>query len=201
MQYFKYGQEEIDYLSNKDSQMKKAIKEIGFIKREVNSNIYQSIVQSIVGQQISTAVQKNIMKKLKDKFPKFDANAIFEASDEELRSLGLSFRKVNYIKEFSEKVVLGELNLDKLKTLTDDEVIKILTSLKGIGLWTAEMTLLFSLERPNVFSYGDLAIKRGLQRLYGLENITKELFEYYKNLFSPYCSVASLYLWKLSSNK
>lgn len=198
IKYFEYGNKEIDYLSSKDEKFKKAIKDIGIIKREVNPNIYQSIVRSIVGQQISTAVQNSIMNRLVTMFPSFDAKSIALASDEDLRSLGLSTRKVTYIKEFSQKVFKGELDLDKLKTLSDDEVTNILTSLKGIGPWTAEMTLLFSLQRPNIFSFGDLAVKRGLQNLYGYETVTKEIFEHYRKLFSPYGSVASLYLWELS---
>lgn len=197
-QYFKYGSKEINFLSQKDKLMKKAIEEIGIIKREINPNVYQSIVRSIIGQQISTAVQKSIMQKIKNAFPSFDATSISKASIEELRALGLSERKAIYILEFSQKVVSGEMNLEELKFLDDLEVIEKLTSLKGVGPWTAEMTLLFSLERPNVFSFGDLAIKRGLQKLYGHETITKEIFEYYKNLFSPYCSVANLYLWEYS---
>lgn len=195
IKYFKYGKKEIDYLSNKDEIMKKTIEEIGFIKREVNNNIFQAVVQKIIGQQISTQVQLAIIKRLKEQFPLFNAEVLSKASFEQLRNLGLSSRKVTYIKEFSEKVYNGSFNLEQLKTMSDEDVIKTLTSLKGIGIWTAQMTLLFSLERTNVFSYGDLAIRKGLKILYGHDKITKEIFEYYRNLFSPYCSVASLYLW------
>lgn len=199
--YFTYSQQEIDYLSNKDKKLKKVMELIGFIKRPVNHDLFQSITQSIVGQQISTAVQKNIMNKLKDRFPLFNAYEVNKVSLEELRSFGLSMRKAIYIKEFSEKIVNKQLDLEKLKTLSDDEVVQVLTSLKGVGPWTAEMTLIFALERKNVFSFGDLAIKRGLSKLYGHQEITRELFEKYRKQFSPYCSVASLYLWEISSNK
>lgn len=199
--YFTYGAKEINYLSSKDKQFADVIKEIGIIKRAVNPTIYESIVQSIVGQQISTTVQHNIMRRLRENYESFDALTFINADEEELRSFGLSYRKISYIKDFSAKVTHGEINLETLEQLSDEEVIHLLTTVKGIGRWTAEMTLLFALERQNIFSFGDLAIKRGLKIIYGYEEITKEIFAKYRKLFSPYCSVASLYLWEVSSRK
>lgn len=198
MKNFKYGEKEINYLSQRDEKLGQKIKEIGIIKREVNHDIYKSIVRSIIGQQISTTVQKVLTSRLKKQVGVITPKTINLISDEALRELGLSSRKIKYIKMFTTKVISGELDLNNLKTLSDQEVIKALTTIKGIGIWTAEMTLLFSLERPNVFSFGDLAIKRGLMVLHNYPEITKEIFEKHRKLYSPYCSVASLYLWELS---
>lgn len=85
--------------------------------------------------------------------------------------------------------------------MEDEEAISYLSSLKGIGRWTAEMILLFCLQRKNIFSYNDLAIQRGLKMIYHHKKITKDLFEKYKRRFSPYCSVASLYIWHVSGNR
>jgi DNA-3-methyladenine glycosylase II len=90
------------------------------------------------------------------------------------------------------------LNLSELSTLSDGEVIRKLTGLRGIGLWTAEMMLILCMERPDVLSWGDLAIRRGMSELYGLENLTKSQFEAYRKIYSPFGSVASLYLWAIS---
>jgi DNA-3-methyladenine glycosylase II len=92
----------------------------------------------------------------------------------------------------------GSFNMEELKDLQDSEVIKKLSSLNGVGIWTAEMLLLNSMERPDIVSRGDLAIIRGMIKLYGHPEITKEQFEEYKSRYSPYGSVASIYLWRLS---
>ena len=87
-----------------------------------------------------------------------------------------------------------------INTMTDEEAIAALSSLKGIGVWTAEMILLFCLQRPDIFSFGDLAILRGIRMVYHHKDIPRERFERYRKRFSPYCSVASLYFWAVAGN-
>ena len=115
-----------------------------------------------------------------------------------LQSYGMTFRKAEYITDFSEKVHSDTFNLDAVWEMSDEEAIRELSSLKGIGIWTAEMILLFCMQRPNIFSYDDLAIQRGLRMVYHHRNIDRRLFEKYRRRFSPYCSVASLYLWAVA---
>ena len=95
----------------------------------------------------------------------------------------------------------GHINLKELEHLSDDEVIKQLSSLHGVGVWTAEMLLIFSLQRSDVVSYGDLGIRKGMMKLYGLESLTKKQFANYRERYSPYGSVASLYLWEKSKKE
>ena len=95
-------------------------------------------------------------------------------------------------------VLSGEFDLKAVETMSDEDAIAALSSLKGIGVWTAEMILLFCLQRPNVLSYGDLAIQRGLRMVYHHRDITPQLFERYRHRFSPCGSVASLYLWAVA---
>lgn len=123
---------------------------------------------------------------------------VLSAGDERLQSFGITFRKAGYISDFAKKVKSGEFDIEKVKGMTDEEAIKELSSLRGIGVWTAEMILLFCMQRPNVFSFGDLAILRGLRMVYHHRKIDRKLFEKYRRRFSPYCSVASLYLWAVS---
>ena len=124
---------------------------------------------------------------------------IAAAEVEQIQQCGMTMKKACNIKKLAEVVSTGALNLQELRDLPDTEVIKRLVSLDGVGIWTAEMLLLFSLCRPDVVSYGDLAIRRGMMNLYGLKGITKTDFERYKKRYSPYGSVASLYLWKLAT--
>ena len=115
-----------------------------------------------------------------------------------MQSLGISFRKAEYITDFAKKVHTGEFDLISIGEKPDEEVILELSALKGIGVWTAEMLLLFCLQRPNVFSYGDLAILRGMRMVYRHKEIDRARFERYRKRFSPYCSIASLYFWAVS---
>jgi DNA-3-methyladenine glycosylase II len=110
----------------------------------------------------------------------------------------MSFRKADYVKGITSACTNGRLDLEGLKSLPDHEVVKALSSLKGIGPWTAEMMLIFSLGRKDVVSWGDLAIRRGMMSLYGLEAITKQEFDGYRAKYTPYGSVASLYIWELA---
>ena len=120
------------------------------------------------------------------------------ASAEELQALGMSLRKAEYIKDFADKIVSGEFDLQAVEHMNDAEAITALSSLKGIGKWTAEMILLFCLQRPDILSYDDLAIQRGLRMLYHHRKITRELFNKYQKRYSPYGSTAAIYLWAIA---
>ena len=110
----------------------------------------------------------------------------------------MSLRKAEYIKDFASKIVSGEFALQAVEQLSDEEAIAALSSLKGIGRWTAEMILLFCLQRPEISSYDDLAIQRGLRMLYHHRKITRELFNKYQKRYSPYGSTAAIYLWTIA---
>lgn len=196
--FFEYGKEEIEYLKSRDKRLGEAIDRIGHIYRETDRDLFSSVVHQIIGQQISTTAQKTIWNRLRKKVPVVNSDAILLIPNDELQSIGISFRKVSYIKAFAEKVHLGELDLDTLNSKPDQEVIKDLSSLKGIGIWTAEMLLIFCLQRPDVVSFNDLGIHRGMRMLYRHMNISRDLFEKYARRYSPYGSVASLYLWAIS---
>lgn len=197
--YFKYGTTEINALKEKDPILAKVIDQIGVIHREVNHDLFSSIVNSIVGQQISTKAHKTIWKRMIDALGSVNADTILSTDIDFLQSLGMSYRKVEYIVDFAQKVKNKEIDLDHISQLSDKEIIIELSRLKGIGVWTAEMMLLFCLERPNVLSYDDLAILRGMRMVYHHRKITRPLFEKYRRRLSPYCSVASLYFWAVAS--
>ncbi len=193
--YFQYGEAETAYLSARDERMAAVIAQVGHIEREVDTDLFSAVVHHIVGQQISTKAQATIWKRMRDEFGVVDAAAVLGAGVEKLQSFGMTFRKAEYITDFARKIESGEFDLEGIWQRPDDEAIRELSGLKGVGVWTAEMILLFCMQRPDVFSYDDLAIQRGLRMVYHHRKIDRKLFEKYRRRFSPYCSVASLYLW------
>ena len=196
--YFEYGDDEITYLKNKDKKIAEVIEKIGLIKRETDTDLFSSVVHHIIGQQISTKAQATIWQRMKNDLGKINAETILSVDISKLQSYGITFKKAEYITDFSRKVQNNTFNLEAVYKMSDEEAIKELSSLKGIGVWTAEMILLFCMQRPDIFSYDDLAILRGLRMVYHHRNIDRKLFEKYRRRFSPYCSVASLYLWAVA---
>ena len=199
MKIFEYGEKEINYLKKKDKRLSEAIERIGKIERRVIPDLFEALVSSIVSQQISNKAADTVWKRFIDLIGEIRSETIIAEDVNNIQKCGMSFRKASYIKNIAESVYSGELNIDELNYMSDEEVIKKLTSLNGIGVWTAEMLMIFSMERPDIVSWGDLAIKRGMCRLYNHKELTKTQFERYKKRYSPYGSVASLYLWALSA--
>jgi DNA-3-methyladenine glycosylase II len=197
--FFQYGETEIDYLKSRDKKLGDAIDRIGYIKRTVDTDLFSSIIHHIIGQQISTAAQTTIWNRMNNELGTITEDIICDLSVEKIQGFGMSFRKAGYIKDFSHKIKCRELNIDDLKNKPDGEVIKELSKVKGIGQWTTEMIMIFCLQRPDILSYSDLAIHRGLRMLYHHREINKKIFEKYRRRYSPYCTVASLYLWSISA--
>ena len=195
--YFAYGETELSYLRQKDKRLGEVIDRIGHIDRAVDPDLFSSVVHHIIGQQISTKAQETIWRRCRDALGAVNAGTIRAAGAPGLQSLGMTFRKAEYITDFAEKVHTGAFDPDAVERMSDEDAIRALSSLKGIGVWTAEMILLFCLQRPDVFSYDDLAIQRGLRMVYH-HRIDRKLFDRYRRRFSPYCSVASLYLWAVA---
>jgi len=198
MGFFNYGKTELDYLRRKDKRLGRAIDEIGIIERPVTPDLFTALVSSIISQQISAKAAVTVRSRIQERLGAITPETIALASVEEIQHCGLSTRKAGYIKGIGTAIVQRELDLSSLHDLSDDEVIAKLSALKGVGTWTAEMLLIFSMERPDVVSWDDLAIRRGMMKLYGHKTLTKEQFERYRKRYSPYGSVASLYLWAVS---
>ena len=196
--YFAYGEAELSYLRQKDKRLCEVIDRIGHIDRSVDADLFSSVIHHIIGQQISTKAQATIWQRMQDALGAVNAETILEAGVPKLQSLGTTFRKAEYIADFAEKVHTGAFDLNAVARMSDEDAIRELGSLKGIGVWTAEMILLFCVQRPDIFSYDDLAIQRGLRMVYHHREIGRERFEKYRRCFHPYCSVASLYLWAVA---
>lgn len=165
-------------------------------------NLYLDILDSIVSQQLSVKAAATIFKRFIALFssPVPSPQEILQKSDEELRSAGLSYQKIKYIKSLAQAIQDKSLDLEKLKSLSDEEVIVELTKIKGIGRWTAEMILIFSLQRQDVFSVGDLGLRTAVATLYNVNREDLKTIEEISKSWSPYRSLASRYLWKSLDN-
>ena len=194
---FLYGETELLYLRKKDKKLGMAIDRIGMIKRQVNPDVFSSLVESIISQQISSKAAATVCKKLNG-LSQMLPEKLYALDQNEIQACGMTMRKAGYIKGLATHYVEKTIDFDSLELMSDGEIIEILTKIDGIGVWTVEMLLIFSLQRPDVVSYGDLAIRRGMMNLYGHKEIKKERFLRYAKRYSPYGSVASLYLWESS---
>lgn len=162
---------------------------------------FVSLVRAIVFQQLATKAASTIFGRLRDLFPgpSFPSPATLLAAPESaLRGCGLSGQKLGYVRDLSQRVADGVLDLDALSALPDDEVIARLTTVRGIGRWSAQMFLIFYLGRLNVWPEGDLGIKHGVRLLHAYDDLpTPAQMQSAGQQFSPYASVASWYLWRL----
>ena len=196
--YYDYGAREVDYLKARDRVLGEVIDQVGHVEREVDPDLFSAVVHHIVGQQISTKAQATLWARMRERLGEVNARTVAAAGTAALQSVGISLRKAEYIQDFAGKVNSGAFDLQRVAALPDSEAIEALVALKGVGVWTAEMILLFCLQRPDIFSFDDLAIQRGLRMVYRHRKIDRKLFEKYRKRFSPYGSVASLYLWAVA---
>ena len=196
--YFEYDDTETEYLKSKDKKLGEIIDRVGHIYRPVDIDLFSSVIHHIIGQQISTNAQQTLWRRMNDGLGEITADALINAGRDKIQSFGTTFVKTDHILDFARKVKSGEFDIDKVEQMLDEEAITTLSSLKGIGIWTAEMILLFCMQRSNILSYGDLAILRGMRMVYRHRKITKDQFEKYRRRLSPYCSVASLYFWAVA---
>lgn len=162
-------------------------------------DVFTHLVQQIIGQQLSgkaaDTIEGRFRSMLKEKDP-FSPSEILTLDDEAIRKAGLSYSKIKYIKGLAQAVKSGELDLTIIDKLSDEEVVIHLTKIKGIGKWTAEMTLMFTLRRPDVFSLGDNGLVSAISKLYGVDKKDLKAIEQISLRWKPYRTYASRYLWK-----
>jgi DNA-3-methyladenine glycosylase II len=192
------------HLSKNDKLLSTIIKSNGIRNLTSNNKYFNSLLDAIIGQQLSIAAAATIRKR----FYAFLNNKptpelILESHDSNLRACGLSNAKVKYVKDLALKVVSKEISLRNFSKKSDEEVIELLTKVKGVGIWTAHMFLMFTLGRENVLPVGDLGIRKAIMLIYNLPEMPNELTIQKiaaKYNWHPYCSHASLYLWSYLDN-
>ncbi|MBI5807473.1 MAG: DNA-3-methyladenine glycosylase 2 family protein [Ignavibacteriales bacterium] len=199
-------QKALEHLKQNDSVLSSIISNYGNRNLTPHRKYFNLLLGAIIGQQLSMKAARSIRNRV---FQYFNENPtpqkILETEDQILRSLGLSNAKVRYVKDLSHKILTGELNLKRISKRSDEEIINELTKVKGVGVWSAHMFLIFVLARLNILPTGDLGIRKAVMINYGLKKLPDEQkikLIARKYNWEPYCSVASLLLWhSLDNNK
>jgi len=204
-----YSEEAVEHLRGADDTMRRLIDELGPLDTEGRmrgrpQDAYGALLRSIVGQQLSTKAARTIYERM---LALFDGKTptpqqLLDADPDAIRAAGLSRPKISYLRSLAEHVISGELELDRLGEMPDEDVTREVTAVKGLGQWTADMFLIFHLGRPDVLPVGDLGVRRAAERAYGLEVIpSAEDLEALGERWRPYRSVASMYLWRSLDNE
>lgn len=171
---------------------------VGKYELKKRNRHFAVLVESIISQQLATSAADAIFKRFKELYPKFPtASEILATKKSKLRTVGLSGMKIEYLKDLAKHVEEGRLNMKTISRMSDEDVITHLTQVKGIGRWTAEMFLIFSLGRQDIFPVGDLALRKGVQILFSLPEMPKpKEAEKLGQKWRPHRTVATWYLWK-----
>lgn len=196
--YFQYGKHEMEYLKRKDKKLGYVIDSLGHIKRKIMPDPFLGLLHAIVGQQISGKAQASIWRRFLETFGAPEPCNLACADLQKIKTCGISSRKATYMQNIAREFHCGRLDASTLSEMDDHTLSERLVTLQGVGNWTAQMLLIFTFQRMDVLSFGDLAILRGLRMLYRHKLITMQLFERYKKRYSPFSTVASFYLWELA---
>lgn len=172
--YFKYGEAEMDFLKQADAVLGAAIIRMGKVERTIMPDLFTALIYAVVGQLISVKSAQSAWNRMHELLGGITPHAISVHTPESIQACGLTMKKAVCIHQIACRIVNHEVDLDGLTLLTDEEVICELTAFEGIGRWTAEMLLIHALERPNIVSWGDIAIRRGMMKLYGLSAIDQK---------------------------
>jgi DNA-3-methyladenine glycosylase II len=194
-----------DYLSEHDPVLKPVIAEVGLTTMRPHTDYYRELVESIIGQQLSikaaAAIEARFVALFEGTFP--TPEQILTKTDEDLRAIGFSYAKARYVRDLAVHVLDGSVSFKNLNMLSNDEIVGEFTKVKGIGEWTMNMFLMFCMGRSDVLPVGDLGIKNGIRALYGFEHAPTpdEIREIAReNLWHPYESIASWYVWQSLKN-
>ncbi len=188
----------VRHLKKADPILAAIIERIGACRMEFGPPEFHSLAEAIVYQQLNGKAAVTIFKRFVARTgDPVTPQGILELTDAELRSVGLSKQKSSYLKDMAERAARGELDFSRLPEMTDDEVIQHLTQVKGVGVWTAHMFLMFTLRRPNVLPTGDYGVQAAIKKHYKKRKLPKpEQMMKIAKCWEPYRSIACWYLWK-----
>jgi DNA-3-methyladenine glycosylase II len=187
----------LDALAQLDDDVRRGLELVSYPQPRIRVEGFDTFLSTIVSQQISTEAAAAVMRRVRDLLPRMEAAALLELPEGVLRTAGLSARKVEYAQGLAQAIVDQSFDVPRLSAMDDQAVIEAITSLRGLGVWSAEIYLMFSLGRADVFPAGDLALRIALQKLKGLEQVLnqKQAREMVEN-WAPYRSAGSLFLWR-----
>ena len=192
------------HIRRSDPKLRPILDARGVLEFDPQGEPFESLVESILSQQLAGAAASAIIKKVRALFSdgELEAKRIHRIDGRKLRAAGVSPQKLSYLKDLAARVVAGTLDLEALESMSDEEIIEVLDEVKGIGPWTVHMFLIFTLGRPNVLPVDDYGIRMSVQRIYGLSELPKKgEIEKLAERWHPYSTVASLYLWHSRDNE
>jgi DNA-3-methyladenine glycosylase II len=194
----------VDHICKVDHKLRRLVKEHGLFKFACEADPFESLVEAVISQQLNGSAATSIFTKLKSSLEGelVTAQSLVDLPLSKFRRAGVSPQKILYLKDLSTRVVNGKLRLRDLGTMSDDEVVRALDEVKGIGPWTAHMFLLFTLGRSDVLPVDDLGIQISIRKVYALsKRPSRERIRQIAKNWHPYCSIASLYLWRTKATK
>ena len=194
----------IDFLK-KDKIMQDLIKKFGKPDFKVGQDYFQSLLRSIVFQQLSGKAAQTIYERILNLLPKTTnlcPNEILKLDKDEMRKAGLSFQKINYVRNLADYFENNSFQKKDVESMTDEEISKELIQIKGIGQWTEDMFLMFTLNRADILPYKDLGIQKGIMQILNMKNLpSKKKMENYSRKWKPYRTIACWYLWRIADDK
>ncbi len=194
MAVFHYNSEHIGLLSQRDERLGAFIEKKGSVERYVFDDFFTGLCYNIIGQQLSMKACETLWRKFTSCVGEVTPQRCLDS--EHMRQCGLSRGKAECIAACAERALSGEFAYERLLSMSDEDIIAVLTQIKGIGRWTAEMVLIFCLARPDVLSLADFGIRKGLSLMHGIDMSDKKSMERFRELYSPCGTVASVYLWE-----
>jgi DNA-3-methyladenine glycosylase II len=193
----------INHLKKADPVLAAIMKKAGPYRVKYTEPVFQTLVRSIVYQQLNGKAALTIFNRLAEagKVTPLTPEAILKMRPQKMRAVGLSKQKTLYIRELARRTRAGEIQFERLSEMEDAAIIETLTRVKGVGVWTVQMFLMFALQRPNILPVGDLAVRAAMKKAYGLADLPKpQEMESIAAAWHPYCSVASWYMWRSLEN-
>jgi len=188
----------INHLKKSDPILRAIIERVGACRMEFGEPVFHSLAEAIVYQQLNGKAAVTIFKRFTDLAgDPVTAEGIAKLTAEQMRSVGLSKQKSSYLRDMAERAMRGELDFTRLPEMTDEEVIEHLTQVKGVGVWTAHMFLMFTLKRQNILPTGDFGIRMAIKKHYNKRKLPQPAhMEKIAKAWEPYRSVACWYLWR-----
>ncbi|MFT4106354.1 MAG: DNA-3-methyladenine glycosylase 2 family protein [Lacrimispora sp.] len=197
----KYSQKEMEYISRKNDVMKNLVSHFGHMERGMAGDVFSSLTMHIIGQMLSNRVAEVLCQRFLNIVGEVTPGHVAAVDVDVIKQCGISKRKAEYIKALAQEVLEGKYDFSLLENMSDEEVIKYLMQIKGVGRWTAEMIAEFTMGRLDIFSYDDVALQNGIKKAHGFKTLSRQRFEGLRKKYAPYCSVASLYYYALNDER
>ena len=186
----------LDKLAQMDVDLRRGLEQVRYPKPRIRAPGFETLLSTIVSQQISTEAAAAVMRRVRELLPRMEAGELLKLPPGALRAAGLSLRKVEYVEGLAQAMAQGRFDPSRLSAMDDQAAIDAITELRGFGAWSAEIYLMFSLQRSDIFPAGDLALRIALQKLKGIESpLDDKQARALVEPWSPYRSAGSLFLW------